>query len=171
MMLYPGNGKGGIGKGIQIGHGWNKYNVIPAGDLNGDGFNDMLAINQKTGALLLYAGDGKGRFKPGYRQVGHGWKTMQLFPAGDLTGNGVNDILGIKADGKLLFYAGRGTGFFHPARQVGHGWKGMTLAAGADLNGDGRADIVGRTKDGRLLYYQGVGVGTFAKAKQVGSKW
>ena len=171
MMLFKGNGKGGIGAGVEIGHGWNKYNVIPSSDLTGDGINDMLAINQQTGALLLYAGDGKGGFKPGYTQVGHGWKTMQLFPAGDLNGDKKADILGIKADGTLLFYAGRGTGFFKPGVQVGHGWKGMTLAAGADLNGDKKADIVGRTKDNRLLYYQGVGIGTFAKSKQIATNW
>ena len=96
---------------------------------------------------------------------------MLLFPAGDLNGDGAADILGIKADGTLLFYAGLGTGWFKPARQVGHGWKGMTLAAGADLNGDKIADIVGRTKDNRLLYYQGVGMGRFAKSKQIAKDW
>jgi len=80
-------------------------------------------------------------------------------------------VLGVKADGTLLFYAGKGTGTFQPAKQVGHGWKGMILAAGADLNGDGMADIVGRTKDFRLLYYQGKGIGTFQPSIQIATGW
>jgi len=169
MMLYPGNGKGGLGKGSEIGHGWSKYTVIPAGDLTGDGFNDMLAINKQTGVLLLYSGNGKGGFKPGYRQVGHGWKNMQLFPAGDLNKDGKTDILGLKADGKLLFYAGRGDGTFKPSVQVGHGWKGLTLVAGADINGDKIADIVSRAPNGTLNLYKGKGGGTFAKPSRIGN--
>jgi len=171
MLLYPGDGKGGIGKGIEIGHGWSKYTVIPAGDLTGDKIPDMLAINNQTGVLLLYTGNGKGGFKSGFKQVGHGWKNWQLFAAGDMNQDGKIDILGVKADGRLFFYAGRGDGTFKPAKQVGHGWKGMTLAAGADLDGDGKADIVGRTKSGDLLFYRGVGVGTFAKPVKLASNW
>ena len=167
MFLYPGTGKGTVGKPIQIGHGWAKLTVIPSGDLTGDKINDMLAINQQTGALLLYSGNGKGGFIPGKRQVGHGWKGMTLFPAGDLNKDGKTDVLGVKADGKLLFYAGKGTGTFQPSKQVGHGWKGLTLVAGADINGDRIADIVSRTKTGALNLYKGKGVGTFYPPVQI----
>jgi len=171
MLLYPGDGKGGISKGIEIGHGWSKYTVIPAGDLTGDRILNMLAINKQTGVLLMYAGNGKGGFQSGYKQVGHGWKNMQLFAAGDMNQDGQIDILGLKSDGRLFFYAGKGGGTFRPAVQVGHGWTGMTLAAGADLDGDGKADIVGRTKNGDLLFYRGIGVGTFAKPIKLASDW
>jgi len=172
MLLYPGNGKGSIGDGIEIGHGWSKYTVIPAGDLNGDGIPDMLAINNSTGVLLFYAGNGKGGFKPGYKQVGHGWIGMQLFAAGDLNGDGTPDILGLTADGRMLFYpSNKGAGTFKPPQQVGHGWTGMTLVAGADLDGDGKYDIMGRTKDGDLLFYRGGGKGTFAKPIKLASGW
>jgi len=171
MFLYPGNGKGSLGKAVQIGHGWASLTVIPAGDLNGDGRPDMLAINNQTGVLLLYLGNGKGGFVPGKRQVGHGWKSMQLFAAGDMNGDGKTDVLGLKADGTLLFYAGKGTGTFQPAQQVGHGWTGMVLAAGADLDGDGKADIVGRARTGDLLFYRGKGIGTFYKSVKIGVNW
>jgi len=171
MYLHKGQGGGAVSAKRQIGHGWSKYTIIPAGDLTGNGVNDMLAISNQTGVLLLYSGNGKGGFKSGYKQVGHGWKDMQLFAAGDLNSDGATDVLGVKADGRLFFYAGRGDGYFKPAVQVGHGWKNLTLAAGADLTGNGRADIVGKTKDGRLWLYQGKGAGTFARPVQIGSGW
>ena len=71
--------------------------------------------------------------------------------------------LGLKSDGRLFFYAGRGDGTFKPAHQVGHGWKGLNLVAGADLNGDGIADICARTPDGFLNFYPGKGSGAFGK--------
>jgi len=168
MYLYPGNGTGGLGKAQQIGHGWTPFRVIPAGDLTGDGIPDMLAIYQWTGTLYLYSGNGKGGFKPGNTQVGHGWETIQLFAAGDLNQDGKTDILGVTQDGRLLFYAGKGNGFFHKAQQVGHGWRGLELIAGADLNGDGLADIVARTPQGLLNLYPGKGGGTFGKPIQIG---
>jgi len=171
MFLYSGNGAGGIKSVRQIGRGWTNYTVIPAGDLNGDGCSDMLAIHKQTGVLLMYSGNGQGGFKPGYQQVGHGWKSMQLFAAGDLNRDDRIDILGVKADGTLLFYAGKGTGFFKTAVQVGRGWTGMVLAAGADLDGDAMADIVGRTRDRRLFFYRGKGIGTFQQPVQIGSGW
>ena len=167
MFLYKGNGQGGLANATQIGHGWSAYNVIPAGDLDGDKIPDMLAINKHTGVLLQYSGNGKGGFKGGYRQVGHGWLGMQLFPAGDLDKDGKTDILGVTADGRLLFYAGKGNGSFKTAIQVGHGWKGLMLLAGADINGDRIADIVSRTKTGALNLYKGKGVGTFHPPVQI----
>jgi len=169
MWLYPGTGKGGFAKARQIGHGWYDYRVIPAGDLTGDGVPDMLAINTKTGVLLLYRGDGKGGFLPGFTQVGHRWLGKQLLAAGDLNRDGRLDILGVRPDGTLWFYAGRGTGFFKPAVQVGHGWKGLTLVAGADLNGDKIADIASRTPAGVLNFYKGKGSGTFYPPVPIGS--
>jgi len=121
--------------------------------------------------LLLYSGNGKGGFKPGYRQVGSGWKSMQLFAAGDMNVDGKADILGVNSAGQLFFYPGKGDGSFERAVQVGHGWNGMTLVAGADLDGDGKADILGRTKDGDLLFYRGRGVGTFMAPIIIGSRW
>jgi len=168
MFLYPGNGKGGLGKAVKIGHGWNKMRVIPAGDLTGDKIPDMLAINEQTGVLRLYTGNGKGGFRAGNRQVGHGWKGMLLFPAGDLNRDGKNDILGVTPDGRLLFYAGKGTGTFQKAAQVGHGWKGLNLVAGADMNRDNIADIVGVKPDGSLWFYAGKGRGSFKPPTQMG---
>jgi len=170
MLLYAGNGKGTFAKPVQIGHGWYDYTVIPTGDLTGDKKPDMLAINNKTGVLLLYKGDGKGGFIGGNTQVGHKWLGKQLLAAGDLNKDGKTDILGVFPDGRLMFYAGRGTGYFQPPVQVGHGWIGLKLVAGADLNGDKAADICSRVdKNGDLNFYKGKGGGTFYPPVKIGS--
>jgi len=169
MYLLLGNGKGQVAKPVKIGHGWSPYAVVPAGDLTGDGFPDMLAVHKQSGKLLLYKGDGRGGFQGGFTQVGHRWAGKQLLSAGDLTKNGTRDILGVTASGRLLFFEGRGNGFFKPAIQVGHGWKNLTPIAGADLNGDGVADICTVMPNGDLNLYKGRGVGTFHKPIKIGS--
>ena len=168
MYLFSGNGKGGLADARQIGHGWRFYRVIPVGDLTGDGIPDLLSVHIDTGVLLLYTGNGKGGFRQGHRQVGHGWRNMELLPAGDLNRDGRNDILGVTGDGRLLFYSGKGTGTFQKATQVGHGWKNLALASGADLNRDGKTDIVGLKLDGTLLFYAGKGNGGFNPPIRVG---
>ena len=170
MFLYAGTGRGYIQAGKKIGHGWSNFTVIPAGDLNRDGNPDLVAINKKTGFLFLYAGNGKGGFKSPYPKIGHGWKSMQVFAAGDLNRDGKNDLLAVSSKGQLLFYPGRGDGTVRAGGQIGHGWTNNYLAAGADLNGDRIADIVGRNnKTGQLNFYRGKGGGTFNKPVQIGS--
>ena len=168
-MLYAGTSKGGFGSGKEIGHGWNGYTVVPAGDLNSDGHNDLLAVRESTGQLFLYRGDGRGGFRYPYPQVGRGWQGFQLYAAGDLNGDARGDILSIRSDGLLFRYLGRGDGTFLRSTQVGHGWREFKLASGASLDGDRYADIVSLSPDWKLYFYKGLGGGSFARPKQVGS--
>ncbi|MCL1897279.1 MAG: FG-GAP-like repeat-containing protein [Micrococcales bacterium] len=170
MYLRAGDGKGGIGHKEQIGQGWTGYRVIPAGDLTGDGNNDLLAIKESTGELFLYAGNGRGGFKYPYPMVGHGWQGFELYAAGDLNKDGHADLLSVDSMGNLWMYAGRGDGTFRKKIQVGNGWGKYLLATGADLTGDGLADIVGRDNDNGTLYlYKGLGNGKFAKKIKIGT--
>jgi len=121
MFLYPGSGKGTVGKPIQIGHGWAKLNVIPSADLTGDGINDMLAIDTRTGVLLLYSGNGKGGFKTGKKQVGHGWKGLTLVAGADINGDRIADIVSRTKTGTLNLYKGKGVGTFQPPLQIATG--------------------------------------------------
>ena len=171
MYLYPCNGSGGIGNKIQIGQGWGGFRVIPAGDLTGDGFADLLVIKQASGELFLYAGNGKGGFKYPYPKVGYGWIGYDLYAASDINKDGLADILSIDSKGDLWFYAGKGDGTFAKKIQVGNGWAGYRLSAGADLNGDGMADIVSVDSKGTLFFYAAKGGGLFAKKVQIGAGW
>ena len=62
-----------------------------AGDLSGDGLDDMIAVDRQDGALYRYTNNGKGKFNGGSSAVklSTGWNGMtEIAPVGDLTGDG-----------------------------------------------------------------------------------
>ncbi len=68
LFLYPGDGKGSIGGGStrkEIGTNWNTMQDLAAGDFDGDGKTDLVAVENSTGKLFLYPGDGKGGRRQG----------------------------------------------------------------------------------------------------------
>jgi len=122
LFLYAGNGKGGFKSPYpKVGYGWLGFQLVPGGDLTGDGKADILGIDP-DGYLFLYAGNGKGGFS-GKRQVGHGWNAYALIGGADLNGDRINDVLGRdNATGILYFYPGKKGGGFTGKIQVGAGW-------------------------------------------------
>ena len=125
LWLYPGDGHGGFGTARQIGSGWQTRTALTAvGDLNGDGHNDVVARDVRTGALWLYRGSGTGGFA-GYEQIGTGWNALTAFVGpGDWDGDGRSDLLARTASGDLLLYRGNGAGrLTSPAVRTGTGWN------------------------------------------------
>ncbi|MCB2176286.1 MAG: VCBS repeat-containing protein [Actinomycetales bacterium] len=169
LLLYPGNGRSGLGSPSRVGWGWGPYRIVPTGDLNGDRRPDLLAIDNQ-GRLWLYPAAGGGRFAA-RAQVGNGWNGFDLYAAGDMSGDGRNDILSIDGAGRLWFYAGLGNGRFAMRRQVGHGWATVRMSSGADLTADGVNDLLGRDENDVLWVYPGRAGGTFAQRQLVGSGW
>ena len=84
--------------------------LLNAGDVNRDGFGDVLA-RSTAGELWLYAGNGTGALAPG-TLMGGGWGGIAgLDAVGDVTGDGVPDLLGTPAGGALSVWVGNGSGF------------------------------------------------------------
>ncbi|RYC11291.1 FG-GAP-like repeat-containing protein [Nocardioides zhouii] len=84
--------------------------LLNAGDVNRDGFGDVLA-RSTTGELWLYAGKGTGALAPG-TLLGSGWGGITgLDAVGDVTGDGVPDLLGTPSGGVLSVWVGNGGGF------------------------------------------------------------
>jgi hypothetical protein len=105
--------------------------ILNAGDVNRDGFGDVLT-RDTAGQLWLFAGNGTGALSAG-RVIGSGWNTVTAITAvGDVTGDGLPDLLGTTS-GALHVWAGNGSGFANGVPVKG----GVPARAGlpSDLSG------------------------------------
>ncbi|WP_406409368.1 transglycosylase family protein [Streptomyces sp. NBC_01643] len=147
-------------------------NLTSVGDLTGDGVNDVIAVEKKSGDLYRYSGPnytgGTARVK-----IGYGWNSMSdIVGVGDLTGDGVTDIIAVDAEtGKLYRYSGP---YYNGATKVeiGTNWDAMTnIAAVGDLTGDGVPDLIAVEKStGKLYRYSGPTYNGGSRI-QIGTGW
>ncbi|NKX56498.1 GH25 family lysozyme [Arthrobacter mobilis] len=179
LWFAAGNGQGGYGPRVRIGHGWQIYSLVfGVGDYNRDGRNDLLA-RQKDGSLWFYAGTGKvGGGNEGYQRrvkIGtSGWNQYsRVLGAGDVNRDGRADLLAVRPDGTVWLYAGPGNGRHGTPTRIASGWQQYSyLTAAGDYTGDGAGDIIARKPDGTLWLLAGrrtYSAGWFAAERKIGS--
>ncbi|MHA6761530.1 FG-GAP-like repeat-containing protein [Streptacidiphilus sp. PAMC 29251] len=137
------------------------------GDLNNDGYADLLSRDE-AGRLWSTSGvNGRGR------DIGPGWGAMTAITRhGDVTGDGKEDVIARDARGRLWVYPGDGKGGVTAHRLLGQGWNSMTrIAAVGDFNGDGHGDLLAVSSNGGLYLYLGTGHGTIGSHKRIGEGW
>jgi beta-glucosidase-like glycosyl hydrolase len=148
--------------------------LLRAGDWDGDRHVDLLARRHSDGALLLYAGNGRGMLSVP-RVIGTGWGAMrEVVAPGDVTGDGHPDLLAIDAQARLRVYAGTGLGgLVGGSRVMGTGWGGIDrIAEVGDFDRDGSPDLVARkASTGELLLYRTDGRGGFRSGWRIGTGW
>ncbi|GIH13392.1 GH25 family lysozyme [Rugosimonospora africana] len=181
LLVYPnihGRGVNTFGAPARVGIGWNGMEPIDAADINGDGFDDILA-RDGLGRLWVYFdrhGTGTSLFAPPVL-VGIGWGGMNNIQLGDVTGDHRADIVARDGSGRLWLYpsaGGTGTTTFGGPALVGVGWQVMNIIRVGDLNSDGKADLVARDSSGKLWLYprsSGVNAGTFSGPILLGVGW
>ena len=147
------------------------YCVAAAGDVNGDGFADMIASarrysggNLNEGKVYVYYGSRAGIAATAAWTAQAGQDSAQFgyrcASAGDVNGDGYSDVIvgaplydnGQKDEGKVFVYYGSSSGlgpngtpanadWTAESNQIGANMGGSVASAG-DLNGDGYGDIV-----------------------------
>jgi subtilisin-like proprotein convertase family protein len=145
---------------------WFGFSVNVAGDVNGDGFTDVIVgafsydrDETNEGAAFVYHGAATGlsdtaswtaESDQAEARFGHSVKT-----AGDVNGDGYADVIvgaryydnGETDEGAAFVYHGSATGLSGTAAWMAKGdqgtaWFGASVSTAGDVNGDGYADVI-----------------------------
>ncbi len=137
---------------------------IAAGDMDGDGDEDLFVATASEVTDLFYLNDGNGRFADGTREAGiQGPGCTTTVALGDHDGDGDLDIFAARYKGSSL-HRNLGGGRFEDAGPaaglaVGGFLPGAALFGDADQDGD--LDIFVAARDGRDRLYVNLGTGRF----------
>ncbi|MFD5817381.1 trypsin-like serine protease [Streptomyces sp. NPDC127038] len=138
---------------------WDGVNVVLQTDLNRDGYQDFVVRESASGDVTwMHWLPATGKWAKD--KLFTNWKTRtRIVAPGDLTGDGLPDILSVDSAGVLWEYPGKGNGTFSTRVQVGTGWNQYNSVRGhGDFTGDGKADLIVRSKTGSYMYlYKGTG--------------
>ncbi|MBL1095118.1 FG-GAP-like repeat-containing protein [Streptomyces coffeae] len=125
IYLYADNGAGGFKARTKIRTAWTAYtHLIGAGDLNGDGYGDLLA-RHTDGTLYRYDGTADGQFKSRV-VVFTNWGSSYnaVVGVGDITGDGKADLVARDTGGNVYRNSGDGKGSFSARTRITTGWQG-----------------------------------------------
>lgn len=131
VYLYPGRGNGEFyGKVKVVSGSWKNVKIFGHGDLSGDGKPDLL-VRSTDGTLWLYRGTGKEKTPWSARiKARTGWNFTSYVSNGDVTGDGVADIMARDSSGTLWLYRGTNkasTDLFATRTSLGTGFNQYNL--------------------------------------------
>ncbi|MCX5603475.1 trypsin-like serine protease [Streptomyces phaeochromogenes] len=131
VYLYPGRGNGEFyGKVKVVSGSWKNVKIFGHGDLSGDGKPDLL-VRSTDGTLWLYRGTGKEKTPWSARiKARTGWNFTSYVSNGDVTGDGVADIMTRDSAGTLWLYRGTNkpsTDLFATRTSLGTGFNQYNL--------------------------------------------
>ncbi|MFF8536601.1 trypsin-like serine protease [Streptomyces sp. NPDC015532] len=131
VYLYPGKGTGQFyGRVKIVDKAWKNVRIFGHGDLSGDGRADLLVRNS-SGVLYLYRGTQVEKTPFAARiQARTGWNFTAYVANGDVTGDGIADVIARDSGGTLWLYPGTGkasSGLFGTRKSLGTGFNQYNL--------------------------------------------
>jgi hypothetical protein len=167
MAIHAGTGRGTFDSANKVvsEDGWYRSPIfVPFGDLSGDACNSLL-VRDFIGQLTRYEGTCGKPFTPSspHRVLGTDFGGYDVLTSpGDLTGDGLADLVARDKAGVLWRYSADGRGGLAEPVRLSEGQGGYTRLVGAgDLNRDGIGDMVGLDGKGALWRWLGDGKGGF----------
>ena len=144
-------------------HVGKKPSTVKAGDMNDDGYPDLLVANSGDNTLNYLEGLGDGTFKQPV-SMATGREPMAMDVA-DFDGDGINDVAICNyGDGDVSIILGQKGGIFRMKSTVKVGRLPIAIATG-DFNNDEIQDLAVTLRFDKLVILLGVGDGTFKVAE------
>ncbi len=143
---------------------------LAVGDLNGDGFLDVVATNPDASSISVFLGRGDGTLGPATNLLvgANALRPSGPFSAaiGDFNGDGKADVaIADIANRTLVVRLGNGDGTFGPEVTYPEGGVPAYIVIAADVNLDGKLDLVCANRGSNdVSVLLGRGDGTFAPA-------
>jgi hypothetical protein len=159
--------------------------VSTAGDVNGDGYDDVIAGAYWGGQAYAYYGSPTGlSLTPDWIAQGYGgYFGIEVATVGDVNGDGYGDVMvgafqyynGVAGEGAAFLYEGSAAGLSPTTSLIAGGIPGTSRFGGSidpagDVNSDGYDDLIigarltsnGQTEEGKAFAYYGSANGPIA---------
>ncbi|MDO6568486.1 VCBS repeat-containing protein [Alteromonas sp. 1_MG-2023] len=150
LLVLKGLSKGGFKTpGTVIDAGGDPYRGFAVGDINNDGFEDMVTPNQRDIGVLLNTGDKQMRFSLSKLVLSESPFVIEL---ADMNGDGNHDVIVATNGSVITIMLGDGRGnFLKAAKSEINASTGAKQIATCDINGDGIDDALISSWSGEVL--------------------
>ncbi|MFB9237088.1 trypsin-like serine protease [Plantactinospora siamensis] len=180
LLIYAGNAAGTtFDAGVDTGAGtaWNGSSYLAAGQFNGSGLDELVAVDSASGQTWIHSRNADGSWAARVQPAGKIWQPqpyeLNNLVTGEFTRDGYTDIIGTDSAGVLWLHPGTAANTFGPRIQIGTGWGAYRELVVGRIDRDGYDDLAAiESSTSKLWLYPGTASGgAFGTKVQIGAGW